>query len=127
LAGNIFYKASKDRKLFMKVRELLSLWEQTAAGTLTADSYDVRLSIKDAARLNALAELYPRRNIEELITDLLTAALDEMESVMPYQQGSKVVAFDEQGDPLYEDVGPTPRYLSLTEKHLSRYKHSDNH
>ena len=111
----------------MKVRELLSLWEQTAAGTLTADSYDVRLSIKDAARLNALAELYPRRNIEELITDLLTAALDEMESVMPYQQSSKVVAFDEQGDPLYEDVGPTPRYLSLTEKHLSRYKHSDNH
>ena len=111
----------------MKVRELLSLWEQTASGTLTEDSYEVRLSIKDAARLHALAELYPRRNVEELITDLMTAALDEMESVMPYRQGSKVVAFDEQGDPLYEDVGPTLRYLSLTEKHLNRYKRLDKH
>ncbi|AMO68109.1 putative type 1 pili tip component [gamma proteobacterium BDW918] len=111
----------------MKVRELLSLWEETASGTLTADCYEVRLSIKDAARLNALAELFPRRNIEELITDLLSAALDEMESVMPYRQGTKVVATDEQGDPLYEDVGPTPRYLSLTEKHLNRYKHQESH
>jgi hypothetical protein len=74
-----------------------------------------------------LAELFPRRNIEELITDLLSAALDEMESVMPYRQGTKVVATDEQGDPLYEDIGPTPRYLSLTEKHLNRYKHQESH
>jgi len=111
----------------MKVRELLSLWEETASGTLTADCYEVRLPIKDAARLNALAELYPRRNIEELITDLLGAALDEMESVMPYQQGSKIVSTDELGDPLYEDIGPTPRYLSLMEKHLNRYKHHENH
>jgi hypothetical protein len=87
----------------------------------------VQLSIKDAARLNALAELYPRRNIEELITDLLSASLDELESVMPYRQGSKVVATDEQGDPLYEDVGPTPRYLALTEKHLHRFRHKENH
>ncbi|WP_269619378.1 type 1 pili tip component [Zhongshania sp. BJYM1] len=111
----------------MNVRELLSIWEDTAGGTLTADSYNVKLPIKDAARLNALAELYPRRNIEELITDLLTAALDEMESVMPYCQGSKIVARDEQGDPVYEDIGPTPKYLSLTEKHLNRYKRQDNH
>jgi hypothetical protein len=110
----------------MKVRELLSLWEETAGGRLTAENYNVRLSIKDAARLNALAELYPRRNIEELITDLLTAALDEMESVMPYRQGPKIVSLDEQGDPLYEDIGPTPRYLSLTEKHLNHYKHLEN-
>lgn len=111
----------------MKVRELLSLWEETSSGALTTDCYEVRLPIKDAARLNALTELFPRRNIEELITDLLSASLDEMESVMPYRQGSKIVATDEQGDPLYEDVGPTPRYLSLTEKHLNRYRHQENH
>lgn len=110
----------------MNVRDLLSLWEETASGALTADSFDVKLPIKDAARLKALSELYPRRNMEELITDLLTASLDELESVMPYVRGSKVVATDELGDPMYEDVGPTPRYLSLTEKHLSRYqKHQD--
>jgi hypothetical protein len=112
--------------IFMKVRELLSLWEETAGGRLAAESYDVRLSIKDAARLNALAELYPRQSVESLVTDLLTAALDEMESVMPYRQGPKIMALDEQGDPLYEDIGPTPRYLSLTEKHLNHYKLLEN-
>jgi hypothetical protein len=29
---------------------------------------------------------------------------------------------DEMGDPLYEDVGPTPRYLRLTREHLRRFK-----
>ena len=29
---------------------------------------------------------------------------------------------DEQGDPLYEDIGPTPRYLDLTRRHLHRFK-----
>jgi hypothetical protein len=29
-----------------------------------------------------------------------------------------VVATDEEGDPLYEDVGPTPRFLALSRRHL---------
>lgn len=111
----------------MNVRDLLSLWEQTASGELTADAFAVRLPIKDAARLKALQELYPRRSIEELITDLLGASLDELEGVMPYIRGSKVVATDELGDPMYEDIGPTPRYLTLTEKHLSSYKKHQDH
>ncbi len=111
----------------MKVRDLLSLWEKTASGALTADEYKVRLPVEDAAKLKALAELYPRRHIEELITDLLSASLDELESVMPYIRGSKVVATDELGDPMYEDVGPTPKYLSLTEKHLATFHGKDKH
>lgn len=112
----------------MNVRDLLTLWEETAGGTLTDDAFAVRLPIKDAARLKALSDLYPRRNIEELITDLLTASLDELESVMPYVRGQKVVATDEMGDPMYEDIGPTPRYLSLTEKYLKTYKNrQDQH
>jgi hypothetical protein len=60
--------------------------------------------------------------VSEIITDLLSAALNELESSLPYQRGDHVVALDEEGDPLYEDVGPTPRYLMLTRKHLQRYK-----
>lgn len=101
----------------MKVRELLSLWEDTASATLTADSYQVKLNIEDAARLKALAEMYPRRHVEELISELLSAALEDVESAMPYVRGERVISHDEEGDPLYEDVGPTPRYLELTRKH----------
>jgi len=31
-----------------------------------------------------------------------------------------VISTDEQGDPLYEDVGPTPRFMELARKHRRR-------
>jgi hypothetical protein len=106
----------------MNVRDLLSIWEKTASGELTVEQFVVRLPVEDAARLQALAEMYPRRSPEELITDLLSAALAEVEASLPYVRGSNVVATDEEGDPIYEDVGPTPRFLALTRKHLERYR-----
>lgn len=108
----------------MRVRELLSVWENTAQGELTHERFSVRLPIEDAAKVQALAEMFPRRNVEEIITDLLSAALDEFESALPYVRGDQVVALDEEGDPLYEDVGPTPRYLQLIRKNLARYRHT---
>ncbi len=106
----------------MNVRDLLSIWDKTAGGELSAEQFAVHLPVEDAARLRALAEMYPRRTIEEIITDLLSAALTEVESSLPYVRGDTVVATDEEGDPVYEDVGPTPRFLTLTRKHLERYR-----
>jgi hypothetical protein len=106
----------------MKVRELLSMWENTARGALTPEQFSVRLPVEDAAKIRALAEMYPRRSEQEIVTDLLSAALIELESSLPYQRGDRVVALDEEGDPLYEDVGPTPRFLNLIKKHLSQYR-----
>ena len=105
----------------MKVQELLRLWEKTASGQLTLEEYRICLPIEDAAKLQALADIYPRRTITEIITDLISAALTEVESSLPYIRGDNIVARDEMGDPLYEDVGPTPKYLSLTQKHLTEY------
>jgi len=34
--------------------------------------------------------------------------------------GPQVIATDEQGDPIYEDIGPTPRFLELSRQHLHR-------
>jgi hypothetical protein len=108
----------------MKMQELLDLWERTAHGALTPEEYQVRLPIEDAAKIQALAEMYPRRTVSEIITDLLSVALENLESALPYVRGDKVVAVDEEGDPLYEDIGPTPRYQSLLRKHLDRYQHA---
>ncbi len=88
----------------MKVPELLRLWEKTADGKLTDESYSVQLPVRDAAKLHALAELYPRRSMDKIITDLLSAALSDVESGLPYVSGPNIVATDEEGDPLYEDV-----------------------
>ncbi|MNG18048.1 hypothetical protein D3C84_1020770 [compost metagenome] len=62
--------------------------------------------------------MYPKRHPEELLGELIGAALEELEKSFPYVKGSTVVATDEEGDPLYEDVGPTPRFLALSRRHL---------
>jgi len=89
----------------MKIRELATQWEQTAKGRLTKTGYAVHLDVEAAARLAALAEMYPKRTPEELLGELIGAALEELEASFPYIKGSHVVATDEEGDPLYEDVG----------------------
>ena len=104
----------------MRFKELLDAWRHQAAGARTASEYAVRLPIDDAARLHALADMFPGRTTEQLITDLLGAALHEVAAAMPYVQGKKVISNDEQGDPVYEDAGPTPRFAELTRQHRKK-------
>lgn len=97
---------------------LIKQWEATAGGRLAGREYRMRLSLRDAARIAALVEMYPRRSETELVSELLAAALDELEIAMPYIQGDQVVSEDEEGNPVYADAGPTPRFLELNRKHL---------
>jgi hypothetical protein len=97
-------------------KELLESWRETAAEPRAATEYAVRLPVDDAARLQALAEMFPGRTPEQLITDLLGLALQELATAMPYVAGRKVISTDEQGDPVYEDIGLTPRFMELARK-----------
>ena len=100
----------------MKFKPLLDRWKKAAAPVLSAKEYAVRLPLDDAARLQALAELFPGYSIEDMVTDLLGAGLDEIAAAMPYVKGSKVISSDDHGDPVYEDTGLTPRFIELTRK-----------
>lgn len=102
----------------MKISELVSEWEQSATGRMSSRQYSIPLDVESAARLAALAEMYPKRSTEELLGELVGAALEAIETSLPYVRGNQVIATDEQGDPIYEDVGPTPRFLALSRKHL---------
>ena len=110
----------------MKIRDLINDWELSARGRLSKVTYHIPLDLESAARLAALAEMYPRRHAEELLGELVSAALQELEESLPYVQGSTVVAHDEQGDPVYEDIGPTPRFLALARKHMQELQRSDD-
>lgn len=70
-----------------KIKELLQLWETTASNQLTREEQSIRLPVEDAAKLQALAEMYPQRSVAEIITDLLSAALDDVESSMSHVNG----------------------------------------
>lgn len=63
----------------MKIADLPKHWE---TGKQTADDgqheYEVNVTLEDAARLRALAELYPDYSEEELLRDLLNAALADL-------------------------------------------------
>jgi hypothetical protein len=100
----------------VKFKVLLDRWKMEAAPARTAKEYAVRLNLDDAARLHALAALFPGRRIEELITDLLHAGLDEVAAAMPYVAGPKIISRDDHGDPAYEDIGMTPRFVELTRR-----------
>jgi len=100
----------------VKFKPLLDRWKKEAAPARTVKEYPIRLDLDDAARLHALAELFPGQPIEGIITDLLHAGLDEIAAAMPYERGSKVISRDDRGDPLYEDIGLTPRFVELTRK-----------
>lgn len=101
----------------VKFKPLLDRWKKAAAPARTAQEYAVRLPLDDAARLEALATLFPGQSIEEMVTDMLGAALDEVAAAMPYERGPKVISRDDHGDPVYEDIGLTPRFVELTRKY----------
>jgi hypothetical protein len=98
----------------VKFKPLLEHWKKDPPPPRTAREYAVRLPLDDAARLHALTELFPGRSVEELVTDLLHAGLDEIAAAMPYEPGPKIISRDDQGDPVYEDVGLTPRFVELS-------------
>jgi hypothetical protein len=100
----------------VKFKALLDHWKTDPPPVRTAREYAMRLPLEDAARLHALAELFPGNAVEALVTDLLHAALDEIVAAMPYEAGPKIISRDDQGDPVYEDVGLTPRFAELTRK-----------
>ena len=101
-------------------KELLESWRESASAPRTARKFAVRLPLDEAAQLLALAEMFPGRAPEQLITELLSAALRQVAAAMPYVAGKRVISTDEQGDPLYEDVGPTPRFMELTRRYRAQ-------
>lgn len=101
----------------MSFKLLLESWRGSAAAPRTAKAYAVRLPVDEAAQLEALADMFPGRAPEQLISELLGVALKEVAAAMPYVAGERIISTDEQGDPVYEDAGPTPRFMELARNH----------
>lgn len=106
----------------MTIRELVGIWEKHAQGTMTDEAYKVHLTMEDAAKIDALCEIYSRRTREQIISELVSASLAELERSFPYIAGTEIATTDEFGDPIYKDTGRTPAFHDLTRKHLARYK-----
>lgn len=102
----------------MRISELIQRWKADVRGRTTVKTYAVHLPLRDAARIEALRVMYPNCSESHLLADLIRAALDELEVAMPYIPGNRVIAEDDYGDPIYEDLGPTPQFYSLSHEIL---------
>jgi hypothetical protein len=99
-----------------RVKQLLNDWAVESQTRPRVKSISVKLTTLDYARIQALTEIYPDRSEEQILSELITALLDEVEEALPYIPGKTVVAEDEFGDPVYEDVGLNRKFEQLKKK-----------
>jgi len=100
-----------------RVSKLLQEWSAQAADRVLQKELTIRPSKHDYARIQALSDLYRDCRKEQILSELISAMLDEVEEAMPYIPGQTVVAEDEFGDPLYEDLGLTRQFEKLVKKY----------
>ena len=105
-----------------RMKQLINIWKGATSGRPVAKAISVELSAYDYARIKALAEIFSGRTENQILSELVSAALDEVEEAFPYIQGDKVIAEDEFGDPMYADAGLTPRFVELTRKYEASIK-----
>ncbi len=99
---------------------LLDEWEKFSSDRADLQTLNISIHKSDHIKLLALSKLY-KLPVQELAASLLEQALEALEAEMPYIPGDKVIRIEE-GDEIYEDIGPTPRYLEAQKEVLEQQK-----
>jgi len=101
----------------MEPKDLVKVWDAPDNSKLTPKQLSIRLPILVAARISALCDMYPRKTKTEIIGDLLSTALDQLEAALPSIKGRKMGEIPDEG-PYYEEVGLRGSFRSRTIKYL---------
>ena len=96
------------------IGDMLQTWQRRTIEHHEKQEFPISINRKDIVRLKALAEVY-HLPLEEVIANLVSSALQEVEARMPYVPGPAVIRVEE-GEPVYEDIGLTPHYLQVKER-----------
>lgn len=73
----------------MKVTDLPRHWQDEKKPTDRTHDYNLRLPLEDAARIAALAEMYPDRSETDILNDMIAAALDDLAESTPLKEKLK--------------------------------------
>ncbi|MBU2967459.1 hypothetical protein Q4508_06895 [Amphritea sp. 2_MG-2023] len=93
------------------VAHLLNTLEEQSTEKRKLVDCNFAINEEDKLKVQALAELF-HLSEEELVAELLHTVLLDVEEKMPYRAGTKIIRVEE-GDPVYEDIGPMPRYMAI--------------
>lgn len=75
----------------MKPEDLVKIWGAFDNKRLCAKQFSIRLPVHVAARVSALCEMFPGKTKTDIISDLLSSALDELEKSLPQYQSDEQV------------------------------------
>jgi hypothetical protein len=113
----------------MKTSHLHDVWSSPDNSRLVSKQFSFRLPVHIAAKIAALGEMYPQKNRTQIVADLLSAALDNLEENLPMVKGpapdremedlERRIA-DQEGyayEPFFLVEGPRSRYRALANKH----------
>jgi hypothetical protein len=117
----------------MKSEHLHDLWESPDNTRLLSKQFSFRLPTHIAAKLAALGDIYPQKNRTQIVADLLTTALDELEKNLPYTiEPIDELSQIEQDRASYEDgmeqmtfydvAGPRGMFRHLSNKYYEEYE-----
>jgi hypothetical protein len=98
----------------MKASDLVSVWSSPDNSRLTAKQSSFRLPVHVAAKISALCDLYPNKTRTQIVGDLLASALIELENALPSYEGRSLRHTDEDGNELFEIVGPAADFRKRT-------------
>ncbi len=90
-------------------RNLLDQWQENSANNEEQQKVTVSLNKQDVLKIAALAQIY-QKDEKDITAELMHEALLELEEAMPYVAGKKVIRI-EDGQEIYEDVGPTVTFI----------------
>lgn len=101
----------------MDARDLHTIWSAPDNTHLTPKQFTFRLPVHVAAKLQALGEMYPHKTRTEIVADLLTVALDQVEASFPPVKGNALGTEPDSDFVIYDDVGQRLTFRQLTNKH----------
>ena len=99
----------------MKASDLVTVWSAADNSRLTAKQFSFRLPVHVAAKLAALEEMYPTKSRTQLVGDLLSAAIADVEKAFPSVSGRSIARDPDTHEEIFEEIGPFARYQSLAE------------
>ena len=91
-------------------KAILKRWERRLSDNKELESVDILLRRSDSEKIQALADVY-QVSAADITAELLHEALQQIEIAMPYIPGDNVIRIEE-GEAIYDDAGPTPKYMA---------------
>jgi hypothetical protein len=104
----------------METKHLLRNWVGPDNSRLMRNQTSMRLSVHVAAKISALCEMFPQRSKTQMINDLLSTALEELEGSL-----EETHPWEESEEGLENLPTQKTTYQALVKKHLEEIEASD--